>query len=417
MATISQPTLPHVSPDPSAEPRMAKPPLGNGIALLTGGIDPPYVYGLSMEIVAQQIALEVVGSDALDRPEMHSTVGLRFINLHGSSGNGGRLARVYEVLRAYLRLMVYASTAKPKIFHVLWNNKFPAFDRTLLTLWYKVCRKRIVFTAHNVNAAKRDGNDSWLNRVTLKIQYRLVDHIFVHTAKMKTELLEEFGVADQAVTVIPFGINNSVPDTDLTPAEARQRLGIGESDKTILFFGRMRPYKGLEYLVEAFHRLVSKDKNYRLIIAGETKKDTVQQVAAIQETIARGPAPDRVVQHFEFIADSDTELYFKAADVSVLPYTMVFQSGVLFLSFSFGLPVIATEVGSLGDDIVAGENGFMCRPCDVEDLERVIEKYFESDLHRNLDLQRHEIRRQANAQHSWSEVGKRTRSVYERLPR
>ena len=71
--------------------------------------------------------------------------------------------------------------AQPKIFHILWNNKFEFFDRTLLMLYYKLLGKKIVFTAHNVNIRKRDGNDSWLNRFSLKIQYQLVDHIFVHT--------------------------------------------------------------------------------------------------------------------------------------------------------------------------------------------------------------------------------------------
>ena len=73
----------------------------------------------------------------------------------------------------YVRLVRYAATAKPKLFHILWNNKFELFDRTVLMLYYKLLGKSIVFTAHNVNAGKRDSNDSWLNRLSLKIQYQL----------------------------------------------------------------------------------------------------------------------------------------------------------------------------------------------------------------------------------------------------
>ena len=124
------------------------------------------------------------------------------------------------------RLIRYAATAKPRIFHILWNNKFETFDRTLLMLYYRLLGKRIVLTAHNVNAGKRDSKDTFLNRLTLRIQYRLADHIFVHTEKMKLELIEEFGVRESRVTVIPFGINNAVPNTDLAPSEAKQRLGI-----------------------------------------------------------------------------------------------------------------------------------------------------------------------------------------------
>ena len=74
------------------------------------------------------------------------------------------------------------------------------------------------------------------------------------------------------------------------------------------------------------------------------------------------------------------ELYIKAAGVLVLPYVHIFQSGVPFLAYSFGLPVIATDVGTLRQDIVEGRTGFVCRPQDSSDLARTIDKYFESEL-------------------------------------
>ena len=71
-------------------------------------------------------------------------------------------------------------------------------------LYYRLLGKRIVLTAHNVNAGKRDANDSLRNRLSLKIQYRLSDHIFVHTDEMKSELFSHFTVAAGKVSVIPF---------------------------------------------------------------------------------------------------------------------------------------------------------------------------------------------------------------------
>ena len=69
-----------------------------------------------------------------------------------------------------------------------------------------------------------------------------------------------------------------------------------------------------------------------------------------------------------FILDDETELYLKAADVLVLPYRYIYQSGVLFLGHSFGLPVIAADVGCLKDEIVEGQTGFIFRPEDPVDL-------------------------------------------------
>jgi glycosyltransferase involved in cell wall biosynthesis len=392
--------------EPFVQPEIA-------VGLLTGGFDRPYVFGLAMALVSKGVCLDVIGSDEVDRPELHAPPKLNFLNLRGNQRPQVSLwKKVARVLIYYVRLIRYTSIAKPKIFHILWNNKFQFFDRTLLMLYYKLMGKKIAFTAHNVNAGRRDANDSALNRLSLKIQYRLADHIFIHTEKMKGELLAEFGVRKEAVTVIPFGINNSVPDTELTRAEAKRRLGIGSGLKTILFFGAIRPYKGLEHLVAAFQQIAPSHEGYRLIIAGEPRRGLEQYLRDIQETIEKDPSRGRVIQKIEYVPDHETELYFKAADVLVLPYTLVYQSGVLFLAYNFGLPVIATDVGSFRDEIVAGRTGFLCRPCDPVDLARTIEAYFESELYRSLDHRRQEIQDYANARNSWGVVGERTCKVY-----
>src|SRR5207237_8845369 len=150
-----------------------------------------------------------------------------------------------RVLIYYLRLIVYAATAKPKLFHILWNNKFQLFDRTLLILYYKLLGKKIVLTAHNVNAGKRDSNDSWLNRLSLKIQYNLSNHVFVHTNGMKQELISDFRIPAGKISVIPFGINNTVPNTSLPTADAKRHLGTRKDNKTLLFFGNIAAYKGI----------------------------------------------------------------------------------------------------------------------------------------------------------------------------
>lgn len=385
-------------------------------ALLTGGIDKPYVFGLAMELASKGVSLDVIGSDELDSPEMQSTPGLRFLNLRGKQGEEASFGeKVSRILIYYARLIQYAAVAKPKVFHILWNNRFMYFDRTVLMLYYKLLGKKITFTAHNVNAGRRDAKDSWLNRLTLKVQYRLSDHIFVHTAQMRDELLQEFGVSPQAVTVIPFGINNAVPNTRLTPAQARQRLGIKESGRTILFFGRIAPYKGLEFLVSAFRQLAAKNSNYRLLIVGKPHRGSESHLETIQETIRQETAAGQVIQKIEFVPDNDTELYFKAADVLALPYTQVYQSGVLFLAYSFGLPVIAADVGSFREDVMVGRTGFMCQPGDAVGLASALETYFDSDLFKTLDSRRPEIQDYANARHSWDTVGDETIAVYARL--
>ena len=385
------------------------------VALLTGGGDRPYAFGLATELMCKSVALDIIGSDELDSPEFHANEGVNFLNLRGDqSSNTGLLNKVKRVFLYYARLLRYAAGAKPDIFHILWNNKFEVFDRTLLMLYYRVLGKRIVLTVHNVNGKKRDGKDTWLNRLTLQLQYRQADHIFVHTEKMRRELRDDFGIDGSRVTVIPFGVNNDAPNTSLQPEEARYRLGIRQSEKVILFFGNIVPYKGLEYLVASFQQISALHHEYRLIIAGRATRYP-EYWAGVRERIEQDVQEGRVLLRANFIPDEETELYFKAADVLVLPYRRIDQSGVLFLAYGFGLPVLAADVGSLKDDIVEGKTGFLFRPEDPIDLAKTIERYFKSELFANAHRQ--DIRDYAKRQHSWDIAGTATVGVYSSLQR
>jgi glycosyltransferase involved in cell wall biosynthesis len=384
------------------------------IGLLTGGQDRHYAVGLGMSLMGQNVALEVIGSDEIDGPEFQGNPHVRFLNLHGGQQTASLLTRIARVAISYMRLFRYVLTANPKIFHILWNNKVPVFDRTMLMLFYKLAAKKVVITAHNVNAGRRDRRDSWINRITLRCQYKLADHLFVHTKKMKDELVAEFVVRPDKITIIPYGINNAVPVSDLTKGEARRILGLRGDEKTILCFGAIKQYKGLEILVPAFQK-VATSGDYRLIIAGERKKGHEEYWRSIQQSINCHPSREKVLQKTGFIPDAEIEIYFKAADVVVLPYTEIFQSGILFLAYTYGSPVIATDVGSFSEDVVEGVTGFICKPQNPDDLAITIERYFESDLFRELAHRRQEIQDYMLSRHSWETVADLTKDVYLRL--
>jgi glycosyltransferase involved in cell wall biosynthesis len=382
------------------------------VALLTGGADKPYALGLAETLVAQGVFLDFIGSDEIDGPQLHNTPQVNFLNLRGDQSTGAsRPAKALRVLKYYVKLLSYAAGAKPAVFHILWNNKFEYFDRTLLMLYYKLLGKRIVLTAHNVNAGKRDLNDSFLNRLTLRIQYRMAEHIFVHAETMKQELLADFGVRGERVSVIPFGINNTLPNTGLSTRDAKRKLGIDAGRKTLLFFGNIAPYKGLDLLIAALAGISKRGEDYQLVIAGRPK-GCEPYWRQVREQIEQASLSRQVIERIIYIPDEDVEIYFKAADVLLLPYNHVFQSGVLFLGYSFGLPVIATDVGCMKDEIAEGKTGFVCRAKDAEDLGRVIEKYFSSALYQNLEARRPEIQAYANERYSWTTVGEITRRVY-----
>src|SRR5439155_8793603 len=144
------------------------------VCLLTGGDDRPYALGMASALVAQGITTDFIGSDKLDAPELHDSSLLNFLNLRGDQSEDAPLRRkVVRIIAYYARLAKYAARSRARIFHILWNNKFEHFDRTLLMLYYRPLRKRIILTAHSVNMRKRDCSDNCRNRLSLGVQYRL----------------------------------------------------------------------------------------------------------------------------------------------------------------------------------------------------------------------------------------------------
>ncbi|MEA3275053.1 MAG: glycosyltransferase family 4 protein [Pseudomonadota bacterium] len=386
------------------------------VALLTGGSDRPYALGLLEALLQKSVSVDFVGSDEFLGADILEDSRVRFLNLRGdTSPRVPRFQKVLRIFRYYLSLVKFAAATEAQTVHVLWANRFWLIDRVAVNVVYKALGKHLVFTAHNVNEKKRDGKDSAYNRLTLRLLYGLMDRIFVHTAQMKDQLVQEFGVAVDKVSVIPFGINNTFPRTNVTGIDARDRLGIAEEDRVLLVFGRIAPYKGLEYAVDALKYLQNEGRPYRLVVAGRIEQGCDDYWRRLETAIEANGLSAQVIKRIDFIPDDEVELFFKAADALLLPYKAIFQSGLLFLTYSFGLPVIASDIGSFREDIVEGVTGFVCAPQDAVDLADTVRKYFESDLYKNLEDSRSDIIAWGNAKYSWQEVADITGGIYTAL--
>jgi glycosyltransferase involved in cell wall biosynthesis len=406
----------HVSDKPVVVPASAPYQLGcPEAAILTGGGDPHYSHGLTMALAAAGVSTDFIGSDELDSKAIRSTPGVRFLNFKGDQNPRSPLAKkAARICRYYARLMHYGAVSRARVFHILWNSRLEWFDRTLLMLFFKACGKRIVLTAHNINRGRRDGTDSVVNRLTLRFQYHAADHLFVHTRQMKEELVSEFGVYERKVTIIPFGVNNMVPNTALTTSEARSILGIAPEEKVVLFFGTIAAYKGLDMLVSALALAQSQGVHCRLIIAGQPKPGPAYLIEVRRRIQTLGLA-DWIIEDIGHVPDERAEIHFKAADMLALPYSAIFQSGVLFLAYSFGLPVVATGVGNFQEDVVEGITGHLSSgPTDAE-FASAIRRYFDGPIYTDLQNARLRIAAHALKNHSWVSVAETTREIYREL--
>jgi glycosyltransferase involved in cell wall biosynthesis len=152
-------------------------------------------------------------------------------------------------------------------------------------------------------------------------------------------------------------------------AEARAALGLHPDKKTLLFFGLIRDYKGLDLLIEAFGRL---PQEYQLLVAGEPYGSFEKyraQVAAL-------PNAQDVRTEARYISDAEVPLFFSAADACVLPYRSATQSGITSIACHFNLPMIATDVGGLKEAIADSETGIIVAQPDAGEIEKGIKRFF-----------------------------------------
>jgi glycosyltransferase involved in cell wall biosynthesis len=181
----------------------------------------------------------------------------------------------------------------------------------------------------------------------------------------------------------------------LDKKNAQERLGLDPSKKTILFFGIIRDYKGLDNLIKAFGKL---DESYQLVIAGES----YGSFKKYEDEIATVKNKQNIKTFVEYIDDNRVTDFFSAADVVVLPYRTATQSGITAISYHFNIPVIATNVGGLEETIKHEKTGLIVKENTPEKITDSIISFFENkqkvDFSHEIDLLKEEL--------SWSKFSK-----------
>lgn len=155
--------------------------------------------------------------------------------------------------------------------------------------------------------------------------------------------------------------------------DAKKQLKLHTNKKTILFFGFIRDYKGLDVLIQAFGKL---NDSYQLVIAGETYGSFEKYTSLINYL----PNKDNVFVYNDYISDEQVPLFFSAADICVLPYKSATQSGITSIAYHFEVPLIATDVGGLKETIQDGVTGLIVEKCEPDDIANGIIEYFEGNL-------------------------------------
>ena len=256
---------------------------------------------------------------------------------------------------------------QPDMVVIQWWH--PYFAPCYFILTRLLRHTKVVFVCHNVFPHERFPLDRLLTKWTLKGGHGFI----LHSQSDAGDLVSIQKNAEYRVAVHPT--YNAFKIADVSKEDARKKLGYGEEEKLLLFFGFVRPYKGLKYLLEAMPAVLEKKENVRLLVVGEFDKDRDEYMQQI-ESLGIGHA----VQCYEgYIPDAGVEPFFAACDVVVLPYESATQSGIVQISYGFEKPVIATEVGGLPDVVVDGKTGILAKPCDPASLTESILAFLQDD--------------------------------------
>ena len=252
----------------------------------------------------------------------------------------------------------------------------------------------LVNTVHDVErhpGHRRAKRVPWIRRLARRSAHRII----VHGDALKQAMVEKDGTPAEKIHVIPHG--------NFLHYLTWGDLAVPEDDHTLLFFGRIWPYKGLEYLIRAEPYISEELPDVKIVIAGEG-----ESFHRYEALIAH---PDRFEVHNEFVPRGEAADIFRRASVVVLPYIEASQSGVLAMAYTFGKPVVATDVGSIPEVVEHGQTGLIVPPGDEKALaEAIVSLLKDPDKRRQMGQNAYA---KATTDLSWDTIAEKTLRVYQ----
>ncbi|MFX0203617.1 MAG: glycosyltransferase, partial [Candidatus Hodarchaeota archaeon] len=232
-------------------------------------------------------------------------------------------------------------------------NSFAKFIRFISeVLFAKSLGIKVIWTVHNLWDHER--RDPQLEVFFNRFLVRIYDQLIVHCSLARKSLLQRYQLPDHLrdkINVIPHGNYINSYANHVTRKKARTWLGLGYGDIVFLYFGTIRPYKGVQRMTDAFRKL--NNPRARLLIVGEPNNEAIRS-----ELIRFCESDERIRAFLKFVPDEDIQLYMNAADVVVLPFQNILTSGSALLAMSFGKPIIVPRLGCI-PEVVDKEGGFL----------------------------------------------------------
>jgi glycosyltransferase involved in cell wall biosynthesis len=256
-----------------------------------------------------------------------------------------------------------------------WKTWLP--DRVVVQWWVPFMAP---MTAWLLDRARRLGIHSTLichnvlpheqsrvDRAVVRWALQRADRLVVHTTAQQA--LAQHLIPGCCTSVVPLPSYAAFHSDAWTRERAREQLGL--DGNVLLFFGLVRPYKGLQDLIEALPAVL-REIDATLLVVGEVWGDAM----AYQSRVAQLGLQANVQFVDRYVSNEEAAMYFAAADLAVLPYREATGSAVLQLAFGLGVPVVATRTGGMDEVVEDGVTGFLFEPGDVNGLRQAIVRFF-----------------------------------------
>lgn len=295
---------------------------------------------------------------------------------HGAY-EGNFLHKVFCYLKSLIKLSAYIRNNNYDIVH-LQKFSLPWIE-WIFVLWLRITKKRVVITIHDVIPFDRHA----LEISFLDIIYKEADMLLLHT-ELARNLFHNTYKAKTKTKLITQAFCDKAEYHLIDKETARSHFGIPRNAIVFLYYGTIRPSKGLNILFSSIRGAGEINDSVFLLATGAFHH--VDEEA--YKTMARGLEDDnRAIVNFGWTPQEEEQWYFSAADVLCLPYLELTQSGVAQLGLMYELPMIATDVGAMSEVVRDGENGLLISPNDEGKLtESILKLSKDSDMREQFSL-------------------------------
>lgn len=303
------------------------------VMLVSNGFQPNYEKAYANGLAHNGVPVELVGSDRTLYAEL--AAGIKAINLRGSQNpNRSKLTKALNLLSYVIKLYARIYIQHPHVLHL--NGLLLGGVGPKAVIELMLCRfgaKRLWLTVHNLVP---HGKHAHAGQFFLRLLYRIPHLLVVHTEKMKHDLICRYGVPSERIVVMQHGVDE-VPE--------RAAWSQPTPDLKVLLFGGVMPYKGVDLFLQALTHC--HDVAINATLAGEARDSAY--AAQIDRMIGEVRPPHNVKWVRGYIPEHEVQGFFERADVVVMPYRHIDQSGVLFTAYRFGAPVVCFDVGAFRD--------------------------------------------------------------------